>query len=81
MERPIGASANVVAVATYERMTDKKIGWGYYCKACYPAMMVVVIVCNSCSTFFTSRNSKGWLMRNIIHGEREGRSEIGWRQE
>ncbi|MEI9477397.1 MAG: ArsB/NhaD family transporter [Deltaproteobacteria bacterium] len=43
---PIGASANVVAVATYERMTDKKIGWGQYCKACYPAMMVVVIVCN-----------------------------------
>jgi Na+/H+ antiporter NhaD/arsenite permease-like protein len=43
---PIGASANVVAVATYERMTDKKIGWGYYCKACYPAMMVVVGVCN-----------------------------------
>ena len=43
---PIGASANVVAVATYERMTDKKIRWGYYCKACYPAMMVVVIVCN-----------------------------------
>jgi len=43
---PIGASANVVAVATYERMTDEKIGWGQYCKACYPAMMVVVIVCN-----------------------------------
>ena len=43
---PIGASANVVAVATYERMTDQKIGWGQYCKACYPAMMVVVIVCN-----------------------------------
>jgi Na+/H+ antiporter NhaD/arsenite permease-like protein len=43
---PIGASANVVAVATYERMTDKKIGWGYYCKACYPAMMLVVMVCN-----------------------------------
>jgi len=43
---PIGASANVVAVATYERMTEKKIGWGYYCKACYPAMMVVVVVCN-----------------------------------
>ncbi len=43
---PIGASANVVAVATYERVTGKKIGWGYYCKACYPAMMVVVIVCN-----------------------------------
>lgn len=43
---PIGASANVVAVATYERVTDKKISWGYYCKACYPAMMVVVAVCN-----------------------------------
>jgi Na+/H+ antiporter NhaD/arsenite permease-like protein len=43
---PIGASANVVAVATYERTTDKKISWGYYCKACYPAMMVVVAVCN-----------------------------------
>ena len=49
---PIGASANVVAVATYERMTDKKIGWGYYCKACYPAMMVVVIVCNILLYFF-----------------------------
>ena len=49
---PIGASANVVAVATYERMTDKKIGWGYYCKACYPAMIVVVIVCNLLLYFF-----------------------------
>jgi Na+/H+ antiporter NhaD/arsenite permease-like protein len=43
---PIGASANVVAVATYERMTEKKIGWGYYCKVSYPVMMVVVLVCN-----------------------------------
>jgi Na+/H+ antiporter NhaD/arsenite permease-like protein len=43
---PIGASANVVAVATYERMTDKKISWAYYCKSCYPAMILVVIVCN-----------------------------------
>ena len=42
----VGDPPNVVAVATYERMTDKKIGWGYYCKACYPAMMVVVGVCN-----------------------------------
>jgi Na+/H+ antiporter NhaD/arsenite permease-like protein len=49
---PIGASANVVAVATYERMTDKKISWGYYCKACYPAMMVVVAVCNLLLYFF-----------------------------
>ena len=43
---PIGASANVVAVAGYERATGKKIGWGYYCKVSYPAMMVVVLVCN-----------------------------------
>jgi Na+/H+ antiporter NhaD/arsenite permease-like protein len=43
---PIGASANVVAVATYERTTGKKIGWGYYCKSSYPAMMIVVLVCN-----------------------------------
>jgi len=43
---PIGASANVVAVATYERATEKKIGWGYYCKASYPAMMLVVLICN-----------------------------------
>jgi Na+/H+ antiporter NhaD/arsenite permease-like protein len=43
---PIGASANVVAVATYERMTNERISWGSYCKACYPAMMVVVAVCN-----------------------------------
>ena len=44
---PIGASANVVAVATYERTTGKKISWGYYCKASYPAMMIVVLVCNA----------------------------------
>jgi Na+/H+ antiporter NhaD/arsenite permease-like protein len=43
---PIGASANVVAVATYERITEKKISWGYYCKACYPAMIAVMGVCN-----------------------------------
>jgi Na+/H+ antiporter NhaD/arsenite permease-like protein len=43
---PIGASANVVAVANYERMMDKRISWGYYCKSCYPAMMVVVFGCN-----------------------------------
>jgi Na+/H+ antiporter NhaD/arsenite permease-like protein len=49
---PIGASANVVAVANYERVTGKKIGWGYYCKACYPAMMVVVVVCNLLLYFF-----------------------------
>ena len=43
---PIGASANVVAVATYERMTEKKVSWGYYCRVSYPAMMIVVLCCN-----------------------------------
>ena len=43
---PIGASANVVAVAGYERATGKKIGWGNYCKVSYPAMMLVILVCN-----------------------------------
>jgi Na+/H+ antiporter NhaD/arsenite permease-like protein len=43
---PIGASANVVAIATYERLTKKKVGWGYYCRVSYPAMMTVVLSCN-----------------------------------
>lgn len=43
---PIGASANIVAVSAYERSTGRKIGWGYYCAASYPAMLIVVAVCN-----------------------------------
>lgn len=43
---PIGASANVVAIATYERLTKKKVGWGYYCRVSYPAMTIVVLGCN-----------------------------------
>jgi Na+/H+ antiporter NhaD/arsenite permease-like protein len=43
---PIGASANVVAVSTYERVTGKKVSWGYYCKVSYPTMMIVVLACN-----------------------------------
>jgi Na+/H+ antiporter NhaD/arsenite permease-like protein len=49
---PIGASANVVAIANYERMTDKKVSWGYYCRGAYPAMMLVVLVCNLLLYFF-----------------------------
>jgi Na+/H+ antiporter NhaD/arsenite permease-like protein len=52
---PIGASANVVAVAAYERMTGKKIGWGYYCRVSYPAMMLVVLVCNALIYLFYIR--------------------------
>ena len=43
---PIGASANVVAISSYERITKEKVGWGYYCKYSYPAMMIVVLACN-----------------------------------
>jgi Na+/H+ antiporter NhaD/arsenite permease-like protein len=43
---PIGASANVVAISTYERVTGKKVSWGYYCKVSYPTMMIVVLACN-----------------------------------
>lgn len=43
---PIGASANVVAISTYERLMKKKVGWGYYCRISYPAMMIVVLGCN-----------------------------------
>jgi Na+/H+ antiporter NhaD/arsenite permease-like protein len=49
---PIGASANVVAIANYERMTDKKVSWPYYCRGAYPAMMIVVLVCNLLMYFF-----------------------------
>ena len=42
----IGASANVVAISTYERLTKKRVGWGYYCGVSYPAMMIVVLGCN-----------------------------------
>jgi Na+/H+ antiporter NhaD/arsenite permease-like protein len=43
---PIGASANVVAISTYERLTKEKVSWGYYCRVSYPAMMIIVLACN-----------------------------------
>ncbi len=43
---PIGASANVVAVATYEKATNRRISWAEYCKVSYPVMMVTVFVLN-----------------------------------
>ena len=52
---PIGASANVVAIATYERLTKKKVGWGYYCRVSYPAMMIVVLGCNLLLYLFFAR--------------------------
>jgi Na+/H+ antiporter NhaD/arsenite permease-like protein len=52
---PIGASANVVAISTYERLTKKKVGWGYYCRVSYPAMMIVVLACNLLLYLFYAR--------------------------
>lgn len=43
---PIGASANVVALAVCERTMGERIRWGYYMKICYPAMMLVVLISN-----------------------------------
>ena len=55
---PIGASANVVAVATYERLTKKKVGWASYCKVSYPAMLIVVLACNLFMYLFSMRHKK-----------------------
>ena len=43
---PIGASANVVAIATYEKATHHRVSWAHYCKFSYPIMMVVVLAIN-----------------------------------
>ena len=42
---PIGASANVVGIAIAEK-EGYKIGWGRYCKYAFPAMLLVVGLCN-----------------------------------
>jgi Na+/H+ antiporter NhaD/arsenite permease-like protein len=50
---PIGASANVVALAAYERVTGTKISWRYYCRVSFPAMVLVMLVCNLMIFFCT----------------------------
>ncbi|MCR4404193.1 MAG: SLC13 family permease [Candidatus Acetothermia bacterium] len=42
---PIGASANVVGTAIAER-NGHPIGWGRFCKYAFPAMILVVALCN-----------------------------------
>lgn len=42
---PIGASANVVGIAIAEKK-GYKIGWSRYCKYAFPAMIIVVAICN-----------------------------------
>ncbi len=41
---PIGASANVVALATLERATGERVGWGAYMRLALPATVMVVAV-------------------------------------
>ena len=43
---PIGASANVVAVSTYEKATKKRVSWAEYCVVSYPVMVITVLVIN-----------------------------------
>jgi Na+/H+ antiporter NhaD/arsenite permease-like protein len=42
---PIGASANVVGTAIAEK-EGYRISWGRYCKYAFPAMLVIVGLCN-----------------------------------
>ncbi|MDD5687726.1 MAG: ArsB/NhaD family transporter [Elusimicrobia bacterium] len=42
---PIGASANVVGIAIAEKK-GYKVGWPRYCKYAFPAMVIVVALCN-----------------------------------
>ena len=42
---PIGASANVVGIAIAEKK-GYKVGWTRYCKYAFPAMVIVVAICN-----------------------------------
>ncbi|MFA5780560.1 MAG: ArsB/NhaD family transporter [Elusimicrobiota bacterium] len=42
---PIGASANVVGIAIAEKK-GYKVGWARYCKYAFPAMVIVVAICN-----------------------------------
>jgi len=42
---PIGASANVVGIAIAEKK-GYKVGWPRYCKYAFPAMVIVVAICN-----------------------------------
>jgi Na+/H+ antiporter NhaD/arsenite permease-like protein len=39
---PIGASANVVGIATYERATGTRVSWGEYLRTALPVTIVVV---------------------------------------
>ena len=44
---PIGASANVVAVATYEKTTRHRVSWAEYCLVSYPIMVATVLALNA----------------------------------
>lgn len=43
---PIGASANVVGISTYERATGDRVSWGEYLRSAVPVTLVVLVVMN-----------------------------------
>lgn len=43
---PIGASANVVGLAIYERTTGERVGWGEYLRVALPTTLLVVALIN-----------------------------------
>ncbi len=43
---PIGASANVVGLAIYERTTGERVRWGEYLRVALPTTIIVVLLIN-----------------------------------
>jgi Na+/H+ antiporter NhaD/arsenite permease-like protein len=43
---PIGASANVVAIAIFEKARGETVTWAEYCKYCFSSMVLVILLCN-----------------------------------
>jgi len=43
---PIGASANVVGLAIYERTTGQRVRWGEYLRVALPTTVLVLVVIN-----------------------------------
>jgi Na+/H+ antiporter NhaD/arsenite permease-like protein len=41
---PIGAAANVIGIATYERSTGERVRWGTYLRAALPATAITLLV-------------------------------------
>ena len=64
---PIGASANVVGTAIAER-EGYPVSWGRYCKYAYPAMMLVILLCNILLVMIWHNLLPLWLNYNPTRG-------------